>query len=1147
MAVIKKLKKSASLIALSTLLISCAEKTTSQAVNAAISGAAEPNASTTQIKQNFLTPPNNAKPLTWYHVMNSNMSAAGVTKDLEAMAKAGIGGTILFNIGRQIPKGKVLFNTTEHIDLIGHMAKESKRLGLSFGLHNCDGWSSSGGPWVTPEHSMKQITWNETLVSSNAKNNGNLDIQLSQPMTMLDYYKDIAVLAYPSLDTEIVDANTKPTITASHPDFDISVVSDVEEDRMSTIKSVNNEPVWLQFAYDKPVTIRFASMDISFGKKQKYALHYSNDGINFKKHVKLDVTRPGRVRWALDGAFEGVTAKYFRIVTDKPLTIYEAHLSSTPTIGNHLARSSATRNDYNRMPPIGNPKQQHIIDPKTIINLSENLSKDGRLTAKLPKGDWTIMRFGYTAKGTTNIPPTAEGRGLEVDKYSREAFKAHYDAYVTNVINKVNKVAPGVMHSLEIDSYEVGGQNWTKNYEQIFEDKYDYSLIEKLPLFAGKFVGSADDSEAVLWDVRNLNNKLITENYYQYFTELANADGIKTYIEPYGHGPFNDIDAGSKADIPMGEFWLKRNIYMMASSTSAGHIYDKNIISAEAFTATAAHNWKFNPAYAKFDGDKGWALGINQYVFHRFVHQANTHVVPGMTMEAWGAHIDATQPWFQTAGKDWFNYLTRGQYLLRQGQPDSDVLWYVGDAAPTTCPDRRHNGKNIPTYINYDCINREKLQTELFYKDDEYQLNHGVKYKILRLDNEDTLYLQSVRKIYQFAKQGGVIIGKPIQKLAGRDVTAKQQQEFEMMVDFIWSQPSTHLSVRSESDWDNLYKKHNLNYDLYAKDIKDFYYTHRKTATKDIYFVYNDSDKRRLFDASFNVTGKIPELWDARTGLTKSIAAYETDNGLTNLAFRLDANESTFIVFEKSSTDKQKVSPQVIRDADVEALYDNQYNISLTTKQNTKLKIDVNGKNKSLQINNVPAPQALTGNWQVTFEEEYGLDETFTFDSLTNWKNSKNPDIRAYSGIATYRKTFTVQADLLKSDQQVILDLGKVSDSAQVFLNGKEIGIAWVTPFTLNVTNHLQSGSNELTVKVANSWTNRLITDESYPDVSQFWQPNGKPVSVMPDWYTQNKPLPKGKRRTFTTYKFVKKDDPLIDSGLLGPVTLNAVKAVKLK
>ncbi|MGJ8691819.1 MAG: glycosyl hydrolase [Thalassotalea sp.] len=1103
-----------------------------------------------QLHQHFLSPPAETKPLTWYHVMNSNMSAAGITKDLEAMADAGIGGTILFNIGRQISKGKVLFNTSEHLDLIGHMAAESKRLDLSFGLHNCDGWSSSGGPWVTPEHSMKQVTWSETLVNSNPDNNGNINVQLAQPMTMLNYYQDIAVLAYPSLKTELVDAALKPSISASDPNFDISVVSNIEVMNKSAIKSKNNQPVWLQFAYEQPVTIRFASMDISFGKKINYALHYSDDGINFKKHVNLAVTRPGRIRWALDGAFEGVTAKYFRIVADKTLNIYEARLASTAKMANFLGRTSATRSDYNALPEIGNPGKTHIIDSTKIINLSNKLTTDGQLNVTLPAGDWTIMRFGYTAKGTTNVPPTAEGRGLEVDKYSREAFKTHYDAYVTNVINKVNKVAPGVMHSLEIDSYEVGGQNWTQGYEQQFKAQYGYDLVPFLPLFAGKFVETPATTEAVLWDVRDLNNKLITENYYQYFTELANKDGIKTYIEPYGIGPFNDIDAGSKADIPMGEFWLKRNIYMLASSTSAGHIYNKNIISAEAFTATPEHNFKFNPSYAKFDGDKTWALGVNQFVFHRFVHQANTHVVPGMTMEAWGAHIDATQPWFSTAGKDWFTYLSRGQYLLRQGQPVSDVLWYVGDAAPTTCPDRRRNAKKIPTYVNYDCLNREKLQTELFFKDNRYQLNHGVQYKILYLDNTDTLYFDSVKKIYEFAKLGGVIIGKPIKQLAGRKVSGEQQAEFEKMVDFIWSQPSTHLKVTSAQQWENLYQQQAFNFDLRVKDITELFYTHRKTATQDIYFVYNDSGKRQLFDASFEVTGKVPELWDARTGNSKKLAAFAQQEGLTQVAFRLEANESAFVVFDHDSAGKTKLSPQVVREHDVEALYNEQFSIELAAAQNKNLSIELDGKVKQIAIDNISANQTLTGSWQVTFEKDYGLEQSFTFDKLLNWKDSNNAEIRAYSGVASYQKTFTVNASLLQAKQKITLDLGKVSDTAQVFINGQEVGIAWIAPFTLDVSSYLKVGDNQLTVKVANSWSNRLITDEDYPDSSEYWQANGKPVPVMPDWYSNNEPLPnsgkKGHRRTFTTYKFVKKDDPLLDSGLLGPVTLKAVKSVDL-
>lgn len=1100
-----------------------------------------------QLKQQFLNPPPETKPLTWYHTMNSNMSKEGVTKDFEAMAKAGIGGVLYFSIGRNIPKGKVLFNSPEHIEIIGHMASEAKRLGLSFGLHNTDGWSSSGGPWITVEHGMKQVTWNETIVSSDASNNGNIDVQLDQPMTMLDYYQDIAILAYPSLDTELVDAGLQPIITASDPEFDVSVVSNIEVVNKSSIKSENGQAVWLQFAYENPVTIRFASMDISFGKHLKYELHYSDDGENFTKHTDLRVNRPGRVRWALDGAFKGVTAKYFRIVADKTLNIFEARLASTPKMANFLGRTLASRTDYTDLPPIGNPAPEHIIDANSIIDLSDKLLANGQLKAQLPHGKWTIMRFGYTAKGTTNVPPTAEGRGLEVDKFSRAAFELHYNAFVTNVVNKVKEVAPYAMQTLLIDSYEVGGQNWTDGYEQKFKQQYDYDLLPFLPLFAGKFVDSAATSEAVAWDVRGLSNKLITENYYQYFTELAHRDGFKTYIEPYGIGPFNDLDAGGKADFPMGEFWLKRNIYMLASATSAGHIYNKNIIAAEAFTATKDHNWKFHPAYAKFDGDKTWALGVNQFVFHRFVHQANTHVVPGMTMDYWGAHIDATQPWFASAGKDWFTYLSRGQYMLRQGLPVSDVLWFLGDATPSICPDRRHNGKLIPVYVNYDCLNREKLQ-ELDFKDERYQLDHGAKYKILYLDNHDTLYFDSVEKIYQFAKQGGVIIGGPVKGLAGRDVSPEQQVLFQSMVDFIWSQPSTHLSVASEQQWQALYHQHGLNFDLRVQGLNEPFYAHRKTKTHDIYFVYNDTGKYQLVDGSFEVSEKIPELWDARTGKTKQLAAFSFDEELTNVAFRLAPNESAFVVFADDANGKTRLSPQLVRDNNVEAIYNQSYDTQLLSTANQNISLQIDGELKEMSINNLPQQQSLSGSWQVTFEEEYGLAQSFTFDTLSNWKDSSNPDIRAYSGIATYDKRFIINAELLKAGQQVYLDLGEVADSAQVFINGKRAGVVWIAPFSLDVTEYLQAGENQLSIKVANSWMNRLITDEAYPDSSGIWRENGKNVALMPDWYTQNKPLPnsgkEGHRRTFTTHQFVSKDDPLLDSGLLGPVSLKAKRVI---
>ena len=158
----------------------------------------------------FMNPPEDAKPRTWMHAMSGNMSKEGMTKDLEAISEAGIGGVMLFTVTHGIPQGNVKFNSPEYYDIVKHAASECERLGLSFGFHNCDGWSSSGGPWITPEESMKFVVSSETVIDG-----GDINVNISQPTTRENYYEDIAVLAYPSRAAEVIDECTAFKITSS--------------------------------------------------------------------------------------------------------------------------------------------------------------------------------------------------------------------------------------------------------------------------------------------------------------------------------------------------------------------------------------------------------------------------------------------------------------------------------------------------------------------------------------------------------------------------------------------------------------------------------------------------------------------------------------------------------------------------------------------------------------------------------------------------------------------------------------------------------------------------------------------------------------------------------------------------------------------
>ena len=146
----------------------------------------------------FQNPPNSVKPQAWWHWMNGNITKAGITADLESMSRVGIAGADIINVANKsivnIPAGPVDYLSPEWLDLVRFSATEADRLGLKLGLANSAGWSGTGGPWVTPANSMKKVVWSETNIAGGAARS----IQLAQPPTKLDFYRDVAVLAFPA-------------------------------------------------------------------------------------------------------------------------------------------------------------------------------------------------------------------------------------------------------------------------------------------------------------------------------------------------------------------------------------------------------------------------------------------------------------------------------------------------------------------------------------------------------------------------------------------------------------------------------------------------------------------------------------------------------------------------------------------------------------------------------------------------------------------------------------------------------------------------------------------------------------------------------------------------------------------------------------
>ena len=186
------------------------------------------------------------------------------------------------------------------------------------------------------------------------------------------------------------------------------------------------------------------------------------------------------------------------------------------------------------------------------------------------------------------------------------------------------------------------------------------------------------------------------------------------------------------------------------------------------------------------------------------------------------------------------------------------------------------------------------------------------------------------------------------------------------------------------------------------------------------------------------------------------------------------------------------------------------------------------------QVLLVSDPLPLDGAWTLRFPPNLGAPPSVQLPTLASWTENADAGVRYFSGTATYGKDIDVPARLVGPGKNLYLDLGQVKNIAQVRLNGVDLGILWKPPYRANLTNAVHAGANHLEVEITNLWPNRLIGDLQLPDDADW---DGDHLRSWPQWVLDDKPSPTG-HIAFTTWRHWKKDDPLLPSGLLGPVRL---------
>ena len=410
-----------------------------------------------------------------------------------------------------------------------------------------------------------------------------------------------------------------------------------------------------------------------------------------------------------------------------------------------------------------------VIDPKAMVDLTSRLQADGRLTWDVPPGEWTIVRLGVRSTGANTRPAPAAGLGLESDKFSKAALATHFQAYYDPLLKAIGPRSAdrkvGFV-ALDADSWEMSSQNWTPGFREAFRKRRGYDPWLYFASYTGCVVSSREQTERFLWDVRKVCQELLLENHAAELRRQCHRRGLRLMIEPYDMNPAGDLDLGSYADFPAGEFWSDGflSAWSCISAASVAHTMGKPVVVAESFTSGRG-NWQRTPWVLKNQTDWACAVGINKFAIHGFAHQPD-ETAPGMTFGPYGVFWNRKLTFWPLVG-DYHEYLARCSHLLQQGVTVSDILYLTPEGAPQVFlpPPSALNaaGTRLPDKKGYgfDGCSPRILMNRAEVRNGLIAFAGGTSYRVLVLPRFATMTPELLEKIIELVEAGAVVCGAP--------------------------------------------------------------------------------------------------------------------------------------------------------------------------------------------------------------------------------------------------------------------------------------------------------------------------------------------------------------------------------------------------
>jgi hypothetical protein len=1038
------------------------------------------------LSSQFTTPPASARPWVYWFWNNGNVTKAGITADLEAMQRAGIGGVIIMDVVERFapPPGSADFMNAEWQELFRFAVAEAHRLGLEINMTNGPGWCGSSGPWITPELSMQTLVATNVLVTGpvhfstvmpapNSHHPRRSDV-FDSSVQYEDFYRDIAVLAYPATTHGSVAPEAVLNLTARMDaggklDWDVPAGPWIIQ-RIGHVStgSSTRPPVKGGNGLECDKLSREA-MDVHFTNMMgKLIASVGSMAGPTLSATHIDSWEVGTQNWTPKFREEFQKRRGYDPIPFLPNLTAAKNVSGTigtPAVANRF------RWDFQQT-------ISELLAENYVGRLAQRAHEHGlRLTLEgynLPFGDEAT----YTERADEPMSEFWATGGNENEAKGRQmASVAHVmgekivgaEAF-TSGDNEQWKFHPATVKAL-------GDYEFSQGINRFVIHRYAHQpYLDRFPGATMGPWGLHYERTQTWWEMSTAWHEYLSRCQFMLRQGLFVAD--LCYLRP------------ERPD---------QTYFKPAPSVPAGYKYDE--CSAEALIA-------------RMSVSEGRLVLPDGMSYRLLVLPANvTRMTPALVekikqLVAAGATVLGPRPTASPSLSDFpkcDEAVTRlaaevwgdcdGQTVTEHAYGKGRVIWGQPLAAVL---ERLQTPSDFTASVKLNWIHRQIGATQVYFVANETASAVEAKCDFRVNGLRPELWNPETGDIAPLAVYAATAtnLSIPLRLEASGSVFVvfhPQRKQFDPVVSFtcdgqpVW--PLTRPAV-----------------------IK---------IQKATYGVPGDAQRTREVSAKVQAlvnrgaagfeVAKLAEGDDPAFGTVKTLVVeYTADNRSFTLSGQ-DPETLNLITPLAATPRPAEVRCDEAGRLDVVAAQPGHYDLKTA-------------KGKILHANVAPLPASveITGPWEVRFPAHWGAPEQITLDHLISLSDSTNAGVKYFSGTATYTKVFdwNPPSNNGRQKSESWLDLGEVQVMAQVKLNDHDLGILWKSPFQVNISAALKPGNNTLEIRVANLWPNRMIGDAALPAKERF---------------------------TWSSYEPFTTDTPLLKSGLLGPVTLHSSERVALR